>query len=126
MNAYSRLKRVLKEQQLSIPELHRLMGRSGLQVNLKSLYRLSRVLTLAAVLSLAPLPLWAGAAHHASPPPSAAAPARPAASLVAQAWNHLVSVWAKVGCIIDPNGIAIPTGNSTTVSSTNQIGRAHV
>src|SRR5260221_11134101 len=41
MNAYSHLKRILKQQQLSIPELHRRIRNSGLQVNLKSLYRLS-------------------------------------------------------------------------------------
>jgi hypothetical protein len=42
VNAYSRLKRILKQQRLSVPELHRRIRRSGLQVNLKSLYRLSR------------------------------------------------------------------------------------
>jgi len=42
VHAYSRLKRILKQQRLSVPELHRRMGRSGLQVNLKSLYRLNR------------------------------------------------------------------------------------
>jgi len=41
MNAYSRLKRVLKQQHLSIPELHRRIRGSGLRVNVKSLYRLS-------------------------------------------------------------------------------------
>src|SRR5579872_1265350 len=41
MNAYSLLKRILKQQQLSIPELHRRIRGRGLQVNLKSLYRLS-------------------------------------------------------------------------------------
>jgi hypothetical protein len=41
MNAYSRLKHVLKQQQLSIPELHRRLRKEGFQVNVKSLYRLS-------------------------------------------------------------------------------------
>jgi hypothetical protein len=41
VNAYSRLKRVLRQRQLSIPELHRRIRGAGLQVNLKSLYRLS-------------------------------------------------------------------------------------
>jgi hypothetical protein len=81
-----------------------------------TLYRLSLVLTLATVVSLAPQLGWAGAAHHSSPPPSAAQ-ARPAASLVTQAWNHLVSVWARIGSVIDPNGIS-STGSSTTISST--------
>ena len=41
MNAYSRLKRLLKRQRLSVPELHRRMRTQGLSVNVKSLYRLS-------------------------------------------------------------------------------------
>ena len=41
MNAYSRLKRILKQQHLSIPELHRRIRGSGIRVNVKSLYRLS-------------------------------------------------------------------------------------
>ena|SRR5579871_2857641 len=41
MNAYSRLKRLLKQQRLSVPELHRRMRAQGLYVNIKSLYRLS-------------------------------------------------------------------------------------
>lgn len=41
LRAYSRLKRLLKQQQLSIPELHRRMGSRGFQVNIKSLYHLS-------------------------------------------------------------------------------------
>jgi Fe2+ or Zn2+ uptake regulation protein len=41
MVAYSRLKRLLKQQQISIPELHRRMQESGVRVNLKSLYRLT-------------------------------------------------------------------------------------
>jgi hypothetical protein len=81
-----------------------------------TLYRLSLVLALATVVSLAPQVSWAGTAHHASQPPSATAQARPAASLVTQAWNHLVSVWARVGSAIDPNGIS-STGSSPTISS---------
>jgi hypothetical protein len=41
MNAYSRLKRLLKQQQLSVPELYRRIRGNGLRVNIKSLYRLS-------------------------------------------------------------------------------------
>ena len=41
MNAYSRLKRLLKQQRMSVPDLHRLMRAQGLHVNVKSLYRLS-------------------------------------------------------------------------------------
>jgi hypothetical protein len=41
LSAYSRLKRLLKQQQLSVPELHRRIRSGGLRVNVKSLYRLS-------------------------------------------------------------------------------------
>lgn len=41
MHAYSHLKRILKQQRLSVPELHRRIHTSGLRVNVKSLYRLS-------------------------------------------------------------------------------------
>ncbi len=41
MNAYSRLKYLLKQQQLSVPELHRRIRGKGLRINIKSLYRLS-------------------------------------------------------------------------------------
>src|SRR3954470_20576659 len=40
LHAYSRLKSLLREQQLNVPELHRRMGGQGLHVNLKSLYHL--------------------------------------------------------------------------------------
>ena len=39
--AYSRLKRLLKQQQLSVPDLHRRMRSRGFRVNIKSLYHLS-------------------------------------------------------------------------------------
>src|SRR5438874_12010357 len=39
--AYSRLKRVLNEQNLTVPELHRRMRKQGVRINVKSLYRLS-------------------------------------------------------------------------------------
>src|SRR5258708_7194604 len=39
--AYSRLKRVLGEQNMSVPELHRRLKKRGLGINLKSLYRLA-------------------------------------------------------------------------------------
>ena len=41
MNAYSRLKRLLQQHRLSVPELQRRMQRQGFHVNVKSLYRLS-------------------------------------------------------------------------------------
>src|SRR5688572_19518895 len=41
LSAYSRLKRLLKQQQLSVPELHRRLRSGGFRVNVKSLYRLS-------------------------------------------------------------------------------------
>ncbi len=41
MFAYSYLKRVLNRQHLSVPELHRRIRTSGIEVNVKSLYRLS-------------------------------------------------------------------------------------
>lgn len=41
MHAYSYLKRLLKQQEISVPELHRRIRTQGLSVNLKSLYRLS-------------------------------------------------------------------------------------
>jgi Cro/C1-type HTH DNA-binding domain len=41
LHAYSRLKRVLDEQNMSVPELHRRMRQQGFRINLKSLYRLN-------------------------------------------------------------------------------------
>ena len=41
LSADSRLKRLLKQQQLSVPELHRRMRSGVFRVNIKSLYRLS-------------------------------------------------------------------------------------
>jgi hypothetical protein len=42
VTAYSRLKGILKQQRMSIPELNRRIRASGMEVNVKSLYRLSR------------------------------------------------------------------------------------
>ncbi len=42
VQAYSRLKQVLNKRQITIPALHRLLKQSGMQVNLKSLYRLNQ------------------------------------------------------------------------------------
>ena len=39
--AYSRLKRMLETNKLSVPELHRQIERRGVHVNVKSLYRLA-------------------------------------------------------------------------------------
>jgi hypothetical protein len=41
MYAYSRLKRLLKQQRMSVPELHQRIRGQGLHINVKSLYRLS-------------------------------------------------------------------------------------
>ncbi len=41
IQAVSRLNRVLREKNLTVPELHRQLLREGLRVNLKSLYRLN-------------------------------------------------------------------------------------
>ena len=41
VHAFSRLKRVLGEQNMTVPELHRRLRHQGLRINLKSLYRLS-------------------------------------------------------------------------------------
>jgi hypothetical protein len=42
VQAYSRLRRVLGERKMSVPDLQRRLERQGLNVNLKSLYRLSK------------------------------------------------------------------------------------
>ena len=39
--AYSHLKRVLGEQKISVPELHRRIRKRGMRINVKSLYRLA-------------------------------------------------------------------------------------
>src|SRR6266849_1438341 len=41
LHAYSRLKQILAEQDLTVPQLWRRIQQQGLRVNLKSLYRLS-------------------------------------------------------------------------------------
>jgi hypothetical protein len=41
LHAFSRLKRVLDEQNMTVPELHRRLREQGVRVNVKSLYRLS-------------------------------------------------------------------------------------
>jgi Cro/C1-type helix-turn-helix DNA-binding protein len=41
VHAFSRLKRVLDEQNLTVPALHRRLLEQGLRINVKSLYRLS-------------------------------------------------------------------------------------
>jgi Cro/C1-type HTH DNA-binding domain len=42
MQAYSRLKRLLGERKITVPELHKRIQQRGMHGNLKSLYRLSR------------------------------------------------------------------------------------
>jgi hypothetical protein len=41
LHSYSRLKRVLNEQNMTVPELYRRLRLNGLRLNVKSLYRLS-------------------------------------------------------------------------------------
>lgn len=41
VQAFSRLKRVLDEQNMTVPALHRRLREQGLRINVKSLYRLS-------------------------------------------------------------------------------------
>src|SRR5437762_1170553 len=41
VQAFSRLKRVLDEQNMTVPQLHRRLREQGLHINLKSLYRLN-------------------------------------------------------------------------------------
>ena len=81
-----------------------------------TLYRVSLVLILAVVLSLAPRPSWAGAGHHARHQP-APVEAQPAAGLLGQAWHQLVSIWARVGSVIDPNGNSIAATNVPPVTT---------
>ena len=50
--AFSRLRRVLSEQNISVPELHRRINKRGMRVNLKSLYRLAHDLEPLARLDL--------------------------------------------------------------------------
>ena len=42
VQAYSRLKRVLDQRRMTVPELHKRIEQVGMNVNLKSLYRLSK------------------------------------------------------------------------------------
>jgi hypothetical protein len=82
-----------------------------------TLFRVSVLLTLLAVLSLVPQTSWAGTARHARNHP-AAAQAQPASSLVSQAWHRLVNIWGGVGSAIDPNGSSVSSSTappSTTV-----------
>ncbi|HEV7516684.1 MAG TPA: hypothetical protein VGR07_10325 [Thermoanaerobaculia bacterium] len=81
-----------------------------------TLYRVSLVLILVAVLSLASRPSWAGTGHPARPH-SAPTQTQPAASLLGQAWNHLVSIWGRVGSVIDPNGNSIAANNGTPATT---------
>jgi hypothetical protein len=46
LHAFSRLKRVLNEQNMTVPELHRRLLQQGLRINLKSLYRLRTTATV--------------------------------------------------------------------------------
>jgi hypothetical protein len=80
-----------------------------------TLYRISLVLTLAAVLSLAPRPTWAGTRHPSRPQ---ATQAQSAASLLGQAWNHLVSIFGRAGSIIDPNGSSVAAVHNSTPDAT--------
>jgi hypothetical protein len=80
-----------------------------------TLFRVSLVLTLAAVLSLSPELSWARGGPASRP--HATRTQVQSAGLLAQAWNHLVSIWGKAGSAIDPNGYVAATTN-ITVSAT--------
>jgi hypothetical protein len=80
-----------------------------------TLYRISLVLTLAAVLSLAPRSTWAGTRHPSHP---RSTQAQSAASLLGQAWSHLVSIFGRAGSIIDPNGSSVAGVHSGTPDAT--------
>lgn len=84
-----------------------------------TLYRVGLVLTLAAVLSLSPELSWARGGG-ASRPHTSAAKVQPAGPL-AQAWNHLVSIWAKVGSAIDPNGYQPASPNNSGILTSPQL-----
>ena len=73
------------------------------------LSRVSLVLILATVLSMAPLPCWAGTGH-----PSRPQPAPSSVSLLGQALRHLVSIFGHVGSAIDPNGNALSVNRTPT------------
>lgn len=82
-----------------------------------TLYRVGLALTLAAVLSLSAEPTWARGGG-ASRPHTAPAKVQPAGPLT-QALNHLLSIWAKAGSVIDPNGyMPASTNNAGTSIST--------
>ena len=80
-----------------------------------TLFRIGLVLTLAAVLSLSPEAGWA-LGGHASRPHATPTRTQPAGPL-AQAWNQIVGIWAKVGSVIDPNGYVAATTNVTLTST---------
>jgi hypothetical protein len=84
-----------------------------------TLSRVSLVLGLAAVLSLAPRPTWAGTPHP-SRPHSTPAPAQSSVSLLGQAWHIF---WSRVGSAIDPNGVSISVvHNGTSVTPVDRNG----
>jgi hypothetical protein len=71
-----------------------------------TLYRISLALVLAAV--LVPQSSWAGTIRGTRPHAVSM-------SLYSQAWGHLVSLWGRVGSVIDPNGITFaPTSSKPT------------
>ena len=83
-----------------------------------TLFRVSLVLTLSAVLSLSPELSWArgGGASRPHTPTVQAQPASP----LAQAWNHLLGIWAKVGSVIDPNGYVAAVANTPLTTGSTQ------
>jgi hypothetical protein len=81
-----------------------------------TLNRVGLALALVTVLSQS---AWAAAPHHVR----AHAPAQPApAGLVAQAWNHLVSIFGKVGSAIDPNGASYAASTNTPATTVQRNG----
>jgi hypothetical protein len=83
-----------------------------------TLSRVGLALSFAAVLSLAPSPSQAATGHAPRPQP---AHAPSSASFLTQAVHHLVSVFSRVGSVIDPNGVSVAARNApptTTIGPT--------
>jgi hypothetical protein len=80
-----------------------------------TLSRVGLVLSLAAVLSLAPRPTWAGTGHAPRPQPPHA---QSAGGLLGQAVHHLVSLFGRAGSAIDPNGYAAAANHNSPPTTT--------
>ncbi|HTQ79172.1 MAG TPA: hypothetical protein VMM92_04190 [Thermoanaerobaculia bacterium] len=85
----------------------------------KTFHRISLVVVLAASLSLASQSGWAGTARQAPPKASASA----SIGFLSGAWGHLVSLWERVGTVIDPNGSTFrPASNGSVNEVPHHVG----